>query len=202
AARGLLYACACSRRQIADATGHAARGSEPAGELRYPGTCRERGLPLEAGLAWRMRLPAGAERFDDAALGLQCQTPEAQCGDLAIRDRRGHWTYQFAVVVDDLREDVSLVVRGLDLLASTARQIQLGRLLGRDVPPVFYHHGLLWKSPSRKLSKADGDSGVRALRAAGWTAEAVLGEAAHRVGLRASPRPLPAAAAADLFTGA
>jgi glutamyl-tRNA synthetase/glutamyl-Q tRNA(Asp) synthetase len=193
AARGLLYGCACSRREI---EGRAASGGD---ELRYPGTCRERGLALADGVAWRVRLPDDEERFDDALLGPRRQTPARQCGDLAIRDRRGNWTYQFAVVVDDALQDVALVIRGRDLLDSTGRQLQLARLLGRPAPPVFLHHPLLWKARGRKLSKADGDSGVRALRAAGWSAERVVGEAAHRLGLLAAPRALPAAAAAALF---
>jgi glutamyl-tRNA synthetase/glutamyl-Q tRNA(Asp) synthetase len=201
AARGLLYACACSRREFEDEARRAPVGGEPL-ERRYPGTCRERGLPLDGDVAWRVRLPADSERFDDALLGPQRQTPAAQCGDLAIRDRRGNWTYQFAVTVDDLEQHVSLVIRGADLLASTARQIQLARLLGRAVPPVFLHHALLLKSPTRKLSKADGDSGVRALRAAGWSAERVLGEAACRLGLLPASRPLAASAAAALVAGA
>jgi glutamyl-tRNA synthetase/glutamyl-Q tRNA(Asp) synthetase len=197
-ARDLVYACACSRREIEADAPDAAAGAE----LRYPGTCRERGLALADGVTWRVRLPEGEECFDDARLGPQRQTPVAQCGDLAIRDRRGNWTYQLAVVVDDAHQGVSIVVRGEDLLASTGRQIQLARLLGRDVPPVYLHHGLLWKASARKLSKADGDSGVRELRAAGWSPERVVGEAAHRLGLLPAPRPAAARDAATLLTGA
>jgi glutamyl-tRNA synthetase/glutamyl-Q tRNA(Asp) synthetase len=167
-ARNLLYGCDCSRRDIAD-------GAEPSGpELRYPGRCRERGLPIEDGYGWRVRLEPNEERFVDARLGPQVQTPERQCGDLLIRDRHGNWTYQFAVTVDDLRQDVDLVVRGTDLLSSTGRQIQLARLLGRAQPPVFLHHGVLMKSPTQKLSKSDRDTGVRDLRATGWSAAAVI----------------------------
>jgi glutamyl-tRNA synthetase/glutamyl-Q tRNA(Asp) synthetase len=193
-AAGLLYACACSRREIAAA-------APGAGEQHYPGTCRTRGLPLADDLAWRVRLPAGEIAFEDALLGPQRQTPAAQCGDLAVRDRRGNWTYPFAVVVDDWRQSVSLVVRGEDLLASTGRQILLARLLGRRAPPAFLHHRLLWKAPERKLSKADGDTGVRQLRAAGWSPEQVVGAAAHRLGLLPAPTPLGAEAAATLFAG-
>lgn len=201
AARGLLYACACSRREIGDAAAEAARGD--GAERRYPGACRERAVPLERpGVAWRVRLADGEERFDDALLGPQRQAPAAQCGDLAVRDRHGNWTYQLAVTVDDREQDVSLVLRGQDLLASTGRQLALARLLGRDVLPVYLHHGLLRKPSGRKLSKADGDTGVRALRAAGWAPEAVLGVAAHALGLLATARPVPARAAADLLESA
>jgi glutamyl-tRNA synthetase/glutamyl-Q tRNA(Asp) synthetase len=201
AARGLLYACACSRREIGGAMAEAASGE--GAELRYPGTCRERGVPLDApDVAWRVRLPDGEERFDDALLGPQRQTPGKQCGDVAVRDRRGNWTYQLAVTVDDRDQEVSLVIRGQDLLASTGRQLQLARLLGRDAPPVYLHHGLLRKPSGRKLSKADGDSGVRALRTAGWAAADVIGAAAHRLGLLATAQPVPARAAPELLGGA
>ena len=116
----------------------------------------------------------GTETFADLELGQQSQNPAEQCGDLLIRDRLGNWTYQFAVTVDDWRQDIDLVIRGVDLLASTGRQIRLARLLGRATPPSFLHHPLIMKSATQKLSKADGDTGVRDLRAAGWTPAKVL----------------------------
>ena len=98
--------------------------------------------------------------FEDRLLGPQSQDPAEQCGDLLIRDRLGNWTYQFAVVVDDMEQGITDVIRGQDLLASTGRQIQLARLLGRDRPPRFAHHPLVMKSPTEKLSKSDGATGV------------------------------------------
>jgi glutamyl-Q tRNA(Asp) synthetase len=166
--QGLVYACDCSRREIlAAATG-------PAVEVRYPGTCRHRGLPLEDGCGWRVKMDYGAEEFVDLRLGPQSQSPEAQCGDMLIRDRLGNWTYQFAVTADDWRQGVDLVVRGTDLLLSTGRQIRLARLLGRPAPPTFFHHGLIMKTPEQKLSKSDRDTGVRDLRARGWTPRRVI----------------------------
>ena len=114
------------------------------------------------------------EEFEDARLGLQRQDPAAQCGDVLLRDRHGNWTYQFAVTVDDWRQNIDYVVRGIDLLPSTGRQIRLARLLGRTTPPTFFHHPLIMKSPEQKLSKSDGDTGVRDLRARGWTAREVI----------------------------
>lgn len=158
--RGLVYACSCSR---ADITGQ-----------RYPGTCAHRNLPESLGTGLRIRLDDTVERFDDVRLGLQEQQPSAQCGDLLAKDREGNWTYQFAVTVDDWKQGVDLVVRGEDLLDSTGRQIQLARLLGRGEPPAFLHHPLIMKSATQKLSKSDRDSGVRDLRARGWSPEQVL----------------------------
>ena len=73
----------------------------------------------------------GVERFFDELLGPQEQDPSLQCGDLLVRDRLGNWTYQFAVTVDDHLQRITDVIRGVDLLASTGRQIRLARLLGR-----------------------------------------------------------------------
>lgn len=166
--RGLLYGCACSRQEIA------ASGDDAGVELRYPGTCRDRGLPLEPGVAWRLRLDPGVEAFDDVICGPQRQDPSAQCGDVVIRDRLGNWTYQFVVSVDDFRQGVDLVVRGRDLLPSTGRQIRIARLLGRRTPATFAHHELVMKSPTQKLSKSDGDTGIGELRRAGRTREEIL----------------------------
>jgi glutamyl-tRNA synthetase/glutamyl-Q tRNA(Asp) synthetase len=161
-AQGRLYACDCTRRTISS---------------RYDQRCRLRRLPLTDRYGWRVVMEAAVERFDDLLLGSQAQDPSAQCGDLLIRDRRGNWTYQFAVSVDDLQQEVDLVVRGADLLESTGRQIRLGRLLGRQRPAAYAHHPLIMKSADQKLSKSDGDSGVRDLRARGWTPAEALAAA-------------------------
>jgi glutamyl-tRNA synthetase/glutamyl-Q tRNA(Asp) synthetase len=164
--RGLVYACDCTRKQIEDRT--SAAGLHTA-ELRYDGFCRDRAEPLGSGAGWRVRMEPGVESFADARLGPQHQDPAAQCGDVLIRDRLGNWTYQFVASVDDYRQGIDLVIRGEDLLASTGRQIRLARLLGRETPATFLHHALIMKSADEKLSKSDGDTGVRDLRARGWT---------------------------------
>ena len=154
--QGLIYACGCARAD------------------RYPGTCRDRNLVDGRGMTLRVRLDPTVEQFVDLRQGPQEQRPSEQCGDMVIRDRDGNWTYQFAVTVDDLQQGVTLVIRGDDLLDSTGRQLQLARLLGRENPPRFFHHPLIMKSATQKLSKSDGDTGVRDLRAQGWRADAVL----------------------------
>jgi glutamyl-Q tRNA(Asp) synthetase len=174
--KGLVYACECSRRTL-DRFGQGAGGTE----RRYPGTCRHRNLPLADGYGWRVRLDDTPEEFDDLLLGHQTQRPSEQCGDVLIRDRSGNWTYQFAATVDDTWQAIDLVIRGIDLMESTGRQIKLARLLGRTTPPTYLHHPLIMKSQDQKLSKSDGDTGIRDLRAAGWTREEVLSEALRRV---------------------
>jgi glutamyl/glutaminyl-tRNA synthetase len=124
---------------------------------------------------------------------------ETEYGDLLLRDRDGHWTYQFAVVVDDIEDGVTLVVRGADLESSTVRQIHLARMLGRATPPEFIHHPLILKPSGEKLSKAAGDSGVRELRAAGLAAPDVIGRAAAAVGLIPVPRPVKPDEVESLF---
>lgn len=182
---GLVYGCDCSRRQIDGAV--------------YSGRCRNRALPLDDMVGWRLRVTPGVERFDDRLAGPQAQDPSAQVGDFLIRDRRGNWTYQWAATTDDTLQEITLIIRGLDLLDSTGRQIYLARLLGRERPPDFAHHPLVMKSATQKLSKSDGDTGVRDLRALGWSAAQVIGHAAASVGLGPPDRPLDACEVERLF---
>jgi glutamyl/glutaminyl-tRNA synthetase len=179
-----VYACACSRRALA------ATEAPPDQERPYPGRCRDAGLAPGPGRGLRVVLPAGTEAFDDLRLGRQAQQPVRQCGDLLLQDRLGNWTYQFAVVVDDLRHGVDLVIRGEDLLESTGRQIALGRMLDRAAPPAFLHHPLIRKASGEKLSKGSRDTSIRSLRAGGISREELLGRAAAAVGLLAKPRAL------------
>lgn len=176
-----VYACECSR------------------QTPYSGRCRTRGLASGAGRGTRIEITPGAEVFDDAVVGAQTQEPATQCGDLLVRDRDGHWTYQFAVTVDDARQHVDLVIRGTDLLESTGRQIHLARMLGRARPPVFLHHPVLLKPSGEKLSKSSGDTGVRDLRDKGLGPAEVIGRAAAAAGLTTSVRPIDAPDIVELF---
>jgi glutamyl/glutaminyl-tRNA synthetase len=193
--RDLVYACACSRKEIGQLTG------ETAGEPRYPGTCRDRGLPCGPGSGLRLRMEAGLEHFHDGLMGAQVQHPASQSGDLLIRDRVGQWTYQFAVTVDDTDQQIDLVIRGEDLLASTGRQVRLARLLGRTTPPVYLHHPLLYASTGIKLSKSNHDTGIRELRARGLSPDDVLGLAAARAGLIERPFPVSTRELSELMRG-
>lgn len=196
-ADGLVYACDCARSTF---SGWAVAHGRPWSGPGCPGGCRERGLADGPGLVLRVALGGATERFDDLLAGPTVDEP-GRDGDLPIRDRHGNRTYGFAVVVDDARHGIDLVVRGRDLLHATGRQIRLGRLLGRSTPPAFLHHPLVHKPGGAKLSKADGDTGIRDLRSAGWTVERVLGEAAAAVGLAPPGGLLEPAAVAGLFLG-
>jgi len=198
---GLVYGCRCTRATL----GHG-RASAPAGdslvvaERRYPGTCRDLGIPVAEGVGWRLRVAPGVERFVDVLAGPQEQDPSEQCGDLLLRDRLGNWTYQCVAAIDDAAQGITFVVRGEDLLASTGRQIRLARAIGRAAPAVFVHHPLVMKSATQKLSKSDGDTGIADLRAAGWTAGAVIGRAAALAGLSRTAEPIAAADVGALFS--
>ncbi len=178
--QGLVYACDCSRR-VAQSAADVTTIDGEAPELRYSGRCRDRELPIVDGYGWRVRIEPGIEEFEDARVGRQTQDPSAQCGDVLLRDRHGNWTYQFAVTVDDWRQNIDFVVRGVDLLPSTGRQIRIARLLGRTTPPTFFHHPLIMKSPNQKLSKSDRDTGVRDLRANGWSPGDVIAAVQSRI---------------------
>ncbi len=189
-----VYACRCSRKEI--------------GGERYDGRCRNSGGPDKGrptshrdadGTGLRVVFEPGSEHTDDLLLGPLEQDPSEQCGDLLLRDRDGNWTYQFAVVVDDLRQGISLVIRGVDLVSSTGRQLRLARMLGDTAPPRYLHHPLVFGTSGEKLSKAARDTGIRELRAQGLTAPEVIGRAAAAVGLIAAGTSLRAEDVWTLF---
>lgn len=197
-----IYACTCSRKDIQSANKKlslsGSSSSEDSGqvdpsddsELRYPGTCRDRGLPLDTKDAClRIALPDLDVSFTDLHVGFQVQNPWRQCGDLVIRDRHGHWTYQFAVAVDDMRHEITHVIRGADILSSTGRQILLGSWLGRKAAPTYFHHPLIVDESGRKLGKRFFSEAIGKRRADGDSPERILGEAAFFVGL--IPRNTP-----------
>ena len=195
-----VYACQCSRADIARQL--RADGLEEWDELRYPGTCRDLRLSPAEGLGIRVKMGEEAVSFDDLRLGPQRQTPALQCGDLLLRDSTGNWTYQLCVSLDDMRQGVNLVIRGEDLLASTGRQIMLAARLGRKEPALFLHHPLLLNESGQKLSKKESAAGIRELRAAGVTAEEVLGQAAFLTGLLPRADALSARELGRLFLAA
>ena len=189
-----VYRCVCTRKDLA-----ARCAAGEAGERIYDGRCRAANRPSGASRGLRLEWAGGEEAFDDGFLGAQRQDPARQCGDLLLKDRRGQWTYQFAVAVDDMRRGIDLIVRGEDLLASTGRQIRLARLLGRARPARFYHHPLAVDAAGVKLSKRQRSPALREMRAAGVRPAEVLGRAARSVGLTAAPQPLERRAIADLI---
>jgi len=181
----LVYACDCSRKFIFETN-----PTGPSGEAIYRGHCRERKLPFAKDFAVRFKTPDETTEWHDLLLGNFRENPREQCGDFALRDRLGQWTYQFAVVVDDMEENIGLVVRGKDLLDSTARQIVLAKALGRNTPPLFLHHPLLFSPSGKKLSKREHAASIRGERDAGITPEKLLGEICHEAALQPDSKSL------------
>jgi glutamyl-Q tRNA(Asp) synthetase len=146
--RGLVYACACSRREIADS----ALQPPEDGTLVYPGTCRNGIAAGRAPRAWRVRVTDETIEFDDALQGGMRQNLAAEVGDFVLLRADGLFAYQLAVVIDDAEQGITDVVRGADLLGSTARQIYLQRLLGLQMPR-YLHLPVAVNAAGEKLSK-------------------------------------------------
>jgi glutamyl-Q tRNA(Asp) synthetase len=148
AAKGLVYGCACSRKDIDEAI--AARPGWPPGV--YPGTCARQAVDPRNVRAWRFRVPDETVRFVDRAAGPLAQALAREVGDFVIRRADGLWAYQLAVVVDDGDQSITDVVRGADLLDNTPRQICLQRALGLP-QPRYLHVPLVVNERGEKLSK-------------------------------------------------
>lgn len=193
-ALGAVYACDCTRATFAQWSATHGRVWRGPG---CPSACRDRAMTGDSDLVLRVEIGSGTEAWNDWLLGPSGGDPTA-AGDPAVRDRNGNWTYGFSVVVDDLRQSITLVVRGEDLWDATPAQIRLGRLLGRPESPEFAHHALIRKPGGAKLSKADDDTGVRDLRAGGASAGEVIGAAALAIGLLTNQVSVVASDAVDL----
>lgn len=189
-ARGHLYPCTCSRKEIAESAS-APHGEEPI----YPGTCRDRPSHPERPPAWRFRMD-DPPAFVDAVAGPS--RPSLGAGDFVVRRADGVFAYQLAVVVDDREMEVTEVVRGDDLLASTPRQIALHRALGGDRVPAWMHVPLVLGPDGQRLAKRHGALAIDDLRARGTSAPEVLGFLARSLGLEAA-QPITARALVERF---
>jgi glutamyl-Q tRNA(Asp) synthetase len=190
-AAGFVFPCGCTRREIADSL---AQSHTRHATLAYPGTCRD-GLHGKLPRAWRMRVPNGDAAilsFEDRWQGTQTQDLATDVGDFILKRADGEWAYQLAVVVDDAQAGITHIVRGADLLDSTARQIYLQRCLGVSTP-VYLHVPVVVNEHGEKLSKQTGatalDSGAPLV---------ALTQAAQHLGLA----PAPAASLEAFFSDA
>jgi len=193
--RSLVYPCRCTRRDI-----ERAASAPPAydHEMRYPGTCRPAAsaqvAPNSAGAAWRLTVPDEPVVFEDQIRGrVECNV-QRQVGDFVVATKAGLPAYQFAVVVDDMRQGVTDVVRGDDLLDSTARQIWLYRCIypGRALPR-WWHLPLVVGPDGRRLAKRHGDTRLSYYREQDVAPERIIGLLAHWSGLLPTPQPKSAA---------
>ncbi len=181
--KGLVFPCACSRREILASAPH---GAEE-GPI-YPGTCRSGMAPGRRPRALRLRVPAETVCFTDGVFGPLAQDLAAGVGDFVLHRADGLFAYQLAVVVDDADSGIDQVVRGEDLLASTPRQIYLHACLGTPAPH-YIHLPLALTPDGRKISKRDGAVGV-ADSAGLWRALRFLGQNIPEEMRRAAPRAI------------
>jgi glutamyl-Q tRNA(Asp) synthetase len=137
---GLIYACRCSRLDLA-------------GHLVYPGTCRDLHLPWREGTALRCRIAPQRQGFQDRLQGEYAQELERDCGDFVVRRKDGPFSYQLAVVVDDAHQGITDIVRGIDLLDSTPRQLYLQQQLQLPTPRYAHVPVLMDTTTGQKLSK-------------------------------------------------
>ncbi len=169
---GWIYPCTCSRKDLASA----AQAPNEEGEPLYPGTCRYRvgeRAPDPAGTNWRFRVPDGeVVSFQDQRQGERRYTAGIDFGDFVLWRRDDVPAYQLAVVADDAAMRITEVVRGADLLISTARQLLLMRALGNE-PPAWYHCELLRDDSGRRLAKRHDSLSLRVLRQSGMSPEDV-----------------------------
>ncbi len=184
--KGLLYPCYCTRAELAQIA------SAPQGDEgpRYPGICRhltakERAAREASGRrpAWRFIAPESSIQFDDLLSGTISESVAATVGDFVVRRSDGIVSYQLAVVVDDSLMAMTQVVRGADLLASTARQLALYDALGYARPREYAHVPLMLDAAGVRLAKRDAAAGLDALRAAGLAPSQVLASLAASCGL-------------------
>jgi glutamyl/glutaminyl-tRNA synthetase len=181
-AGGFLYPCVCSRKDLAQS---ASAPNDAEDEPVYPGTCRERknlgAVEEPAGVNWRFRVPDGeAIEFADLNLGRQRYVAgkNFDFGDFLVWRRDDVPAYQLAVVVDDAAMEITEVVRGADLLKSTARQLLLMRALGYtsrgSAVPSYFHCDLVQDAAGMRLAKRSDALSIRHLRESGMSAEGVL----------------------------
>jgi glutamyl-tRNA synthetase len=176
AAKLETYPCSCSRKDIQNAV-----SAPHESELRYPGTCRPAPTHPERPLALRLRVPDLEIEFTDGICGTVRENVQAVAGDFVIRRNDGAWAYQLACVVDDIEMQITDVLRGADLLSSSARQLVLYQALGKP-PPRFFHAPLLTDFGGQRLSKRDHALSLRSLRQAGAKPQQIVLELAQTLG--------------------
>jgi glutamyl-tRNA synthetase len=205
AAAGRLFPCRLSRKDL-QAVASAPHGGE---ETPYPASLRPGTLEPDwfarlcgmarPNAAIRFRVDDRPVSFTDRVFGPLTERVDLAVGDFVLKRRDGLYAYQLAVVVDDLAMGIDDVVRGADLLASTARQLQLIAALG-GAPPAYAHVPLMVNARGEKLSKRDQGLTLRSLREEGASPEAITGYLAHSLGLLDRPEPCRPADLVPVFT--
>jgi len=188
---GLLYPCYCTRSQLHNVNApHLSDGT-----YVYAGTCRnlteEQKAAFDRKPAWRVQVPDKIWTVNDLCQGTYTENLATDCGDFVVRRADGVYVYQLAVTVDDGEAGVTEVVRGMDLLTSSARQMYLQELFGFR-HPTYGHVPMLMAPDGRRLSKRDKDLDLGQLRMR-LTPEALIGTLAYSAGLTDRNQPVSAA---------
>ena len=197
--KGLIYHCICSRKQIKE------RMENDQTCRAYDGFCRSRKhhKGKEAGLRLKV-VNKEKVSFWDLVLGCVYQDPAHDFGDLLLVDRRKNFSYHLCVVEDDLRHNINVVIRGLDLLPATGVQTYLRQLLQANTSKLsYFHHPLLCHKdkPQVKLSKRNWDESIASLRERGYSAAQLIGQVACDLGLQRSNNKLLAGDVKGLWGG-
>lgn len=176
AEKGYLFACECSRKDLADSGGV------------YPGACLHKGIPLDApDVAWRVKVPDDEHiNFTDGWQGALSYALGQEMGSFVVRRRDGIPAYQIASLADDVHYGVYAMARGLDLLSSTAAQLYLAKLMSIDsfTQTRFYHHPLILDEVGQKLSKSAGSVALNTWRNEGVPASKLLGNFCQWAGVQ------------------
>lgn len=193
AGKGLLYPCYCTRAELAASAPHAGEG-----ERVYQGTCRHKDIVKDRKSSLRVMVQPGEIPFTDGVYALQQQDVLKSVGDFVVRRSDGVHAYQLAVVVDDGAMNITHVLRGDDLLDSTARQLYLYKALGLKAPE-FSHVPLLVGEDGHRLSKRHGDLTIRSLREKGVRAPIIIGYLAWQAGFTSSWQEITAKEVIKVF---
>ncbi|NJL31611.1 MAG: tRNA glutamyl-Q(34) synthetase GluQRS [Phycisphaerales bacterium] len=215
----LLYPCSCTRTQIENALSAPHADDH---ELRYPGTCRPENSPAlsdsiitmhhqsqapcdlltlghDRPTALRLIIPDEPITFTDQIHGPITCNVQQQVGDFVVLTKLGYPAYQLAVVVDDARQGITHIVRGDDLLSSTARQLLLYQFLHLSPAPHYWHLPLVLGHDGKRLAKRHGDSRLAHYRSLGVPPQKILGLLACWTGLQSQPVPIDLPALLSIF---
>lgn len=199
---GLVYPCTCSRKQLL-----AENPISKTGEIIYQGKCLKlwqtnllsiQQSQMQQPHNLRFIVTNKVIKWTDFLLGEFCENPIAQCGDFSIKDRDNCYTYQFAVCTDDLTQHITHIVRGQDILNSTARQIVLTNAISnvcKDCTPkyerpLYIHHPLIVDSCGKKLSKREHAYSLRQSLEKGNSVESILGDTLYKANILTTNAPI------------
>ena len=190
---GLVYPCFCSRKHI--------RERLKSSQQSYDGYCRNKSCSSQKS-ALRLKVHSHVTmKYLDAMFGEQVCSVNAGPDDIVLRTKEENFSYNFAVVNDDLKHGINLVVRGVDLMPSTGIQLYLRECMSPQKSSLYFaHHPLIYESNSQvKLSKRNKDQSIKSMQASGLEPEHIIGRAAYKCGLVKENKPQELSDILNLF---